>query len=166
MNRWYEMKRKAISPLIATILLVVVAVALIAIVLTWGKTFTQDSLAETTDIIDSSCSGAHLNVSNCKVGTDGNITFYVKNIGTTYTFPLTDEFMIDITTDDSKDSTNLNLTNYATWAGLGPGQMVQVDMDLSNLDGKDISSGTFFDVTVRSSVCPTDAVATAKNCHR
>jgi len=41
---------KAISPLIATILLVVVAVALISIVLTWGKGFTNDSLSETTDI--------------------------------------------------------------------------------------------------------------------
>ena len=42
--------QKAISPLIATILLVVVAVALISIVLTWGKGFTNDSLSETTDI--------------------------------------------------------------------------------------------------------------------
>ena len=44
--------RKAISPLIATILLVVVAVALIAIVLTWGKTFTRESLDKTTDFAD------------------------------------------------------------------------------------------------------------------
>jgi len=44
--------KKAISPLIATILLVVVAVALIAIVLTWGKTFTRESLDKTTDFAD------------------------------------------------------------------------------------------------------------------
>lgn len=37
-------KRKAISPLIATILLVVVAVAIIMIIINWGKGFTQDSL--------------------------------------------------------------------------------------------------------------------------
>ena len=45
-------KKKSISPLIATILLVVVAVALIAVVLTWGKTFTKESLDKTTDFAD------------------------------------------------------------------------------------------------------------------
>ncbi|MDD4221340.1 MAG: SUMF1/EgtB/PvdO family nonheme iron enzyme, partial [Candidatus ainarchaeum sp.] len=45
-------KKKSISPLIATILLVVVAVVLIAVVLTWGKTFTKESLDKTTDFAD------------------------------------------------------------------------------------------------------------------
>ena len=157
------MKRKAISPLIATILLVVVAVALIAIVLTWGKTFTQDSLAETTDIIDSSCSGAHLNVSNCKIFDDGNVVFYVKNIGTTYTFPSSDEFKMDVTTDTGVSFSDINMIPYApNWVGLGPGQMVQVDMNLSD-EG---ITGTYLDITVKSSICPIDGVATVKNCHR
>ena len=43
-------KRKAISPLIATILLIVVAVAIIVIVLSWGKAFTSDSFENTTNV--------------------------------------------------------------------------------------------------------------------
>jgi flagellin-like protein len=34
--------KKSVSALIATILLIVVAVALIAIILTWGKSFTNE----------------------------------------------------------------------------------------------------------------------------
>ena len=46
----FEKKRKAISPLIATILLVVVAVAIIGIVVSWGKGFTTSSLDQTTNV--------------------------------------------------------------------------------------------------------------------
>ncbi len=45
-------KRKAISPLIAVILIIVVAVALIAIILNWGKSFTTESLSQTQNIAD------------------------------------------------------------------------------------------------------------------
>lgn len=45
-----KLTKKSISPLIATILLVVVAVALIALVLTWGKDFTNESLSETNTL--------------------------------------------------------------------------------------------------------------------
>ncbi|NCP72305.1 hypothetical protein GW835_02850 [archaeon] len=43
-------KRKAISPLIATILLVVVAIAIIGIVLSWGKGFTNTTLSSADNI--------------------------------------------------------------------------------------------------------------------
>ncbi|MDD4049835.1 MAG: SUMF1/EgtB/PvdO family nonheme iron enzyme [Candidatus ainarchaeum sp.] len=43
-------KRKAISPLIATILLVVVAVAIIGIIISWGKGFTNDSLSKASGL--------------------------------------------------------------------------------------------------------------------
>ncbi len=42
-------KRKAIEPLIATILLVVIAVILVTIVLTWGKEFSTSSLDKTNN---------------------------------------------------------------------------------------------------------------------
>ena len=61
----YE-KRKAISPLIATILLVVVAVAIIGIIVSWGKGFTTESLgsASAIDIYSESETGFYLNVQN------------------------------------------------------------------------------------------------------
>jgi len=40
---------KSVSALIATILLIVVAVALVVILITWGKGFTNTSLSETTN---------------------------------------------------------------------------------------------------------------------
>jgi hypothetical protein len=46
----FKPKKKAISPLIATILLIVVAVAIIAIVVLWGKGFTREGL-DTSDKI-------------------------------------------------------------------------------------------------------------------
>jgi len=49
-------KKKALEPLIATILLVVVAVILVTIVLTWGKTFTTDSLNKTTTFTEADSS--------------------------------------------------------------------------------------------------------------
>ncbi len=158
------MRKKAISPLIATILLIVVAVALIAIVLTWGKSFTTDSLAETTDIIDTSCSGAYINVFDCTVTSDYNAIFYVKNIGTTYTFAATDVFQIDATSDTGTFAAGLDIDDYSssTWAGIAPGETVQVNLDLN---GNSVT-GTFFDIAVKSAVCTTDAVKTFKNCHQ
>ncbi len=52
-NIFFQMenkKRKGISPLIATILLIVVAVAIIAIIVSWGKGFTNDSLGKTSSL--------------------------------------------------------------------------------------------------------------------
>jgi flagellin-like protein len=43
--------QKSVSPLIATILLIVVAVILVTVVLTWGKSYLNDSITATTDIL-------------------------------------------------------------------------------------------------------------------
>ncbi|HOW29614.1 MAG TPA: GLUG motif-containing protein [archaeon] len=52
------MKLKALSPIIATILLVVVAVILITIILTWGKEFSTSSLNKTNNFGDLKASDA------------------------------------------------------------------------------------------------------------
>ena len=46
-------KTRSVSPLIATILLVVVAVILVTVVLTWGRKFTTDSLGDSSTILES-----------------------------------------------------------------------------------------------------------------
>ncbi len=45
-------RRKALEPLIASILLIVVAVILVTLVLTWGKNFTNQSVSQTTGLIN------------------------------------------------------------------------------------------------------------------
>jgi flagellin-like protein len=57
-------RKKGVSPLIATILLIVVAVILVTIVLTWGKNFATDSLAKTGDVVSDNCSGSSIALSN------------------------------------------------------------------------------------------------------
>jgi flagellin-like protein len=58
--------QKGVSPLIATILLVVVAVAIIGIIVSWGKGFTTESLgsASAIDIYTESETGFYLNIQN------------------------------------------------------------------------------------------------------
>jgi FlaG/FlaF family flagellin (archaellin) len=46
--------KRSVSPLIATILLIVVSVILITVVLTWAKGFTQNTTNKATDLLDQS----------------------------------------------------------------------------------------------------------------
>ncbi|MDD3178025.1 MAG: hypothetical protein PHR26_00740 [Candidatus ainarchaeum sp.] len=152
--------KKGISPLIATVLLIVVAVALVAIVLNWGKSFTTNSLSETGNIIDTTCTGASLTIPSCSV-IDGNIVFYVKNIGSNYDFTTADDFLIQVSSDGGDYNGSNTISSYSTWAGLTSGQQVKVNMDISDLG----LTGDTFNVTVKSSVCSSDATYTFKNCH-
>jgi FlaG/FlaF family flagellin (archaellin) len=153
------MKRKGVSALIATILLIVVSVALIAIILTWGKSFTNDSISQASNVIDDSCDGAQIKVSNCMID-DDNVTFFVENIGTTYTFAATDVFKIDLKDESNDYNGGLSIDDYITWAALAPGETVLVDMDIpANI------TGNIIDVTVRSSICTANARYTFINCH-
>ncbi|MDD4050211.1 MAG: SUMF1/EgtB/PvdO family nonheme iron enzyme [Candidatus ainarchaeum sp.] len=58
--------QKGISPLIATILLIVVSVAIIGIILSWGKGFTNDSFSKTSsiEVYTESEIGFYLNLKN------------------------------------------------------------------------------------------------------
>ena len=155
--------KKAISPLIATVLLIVVAVALIAIVLSWGKSFTTSGLSETGNVVDTTCTGATLTISSCTVDSSSNLVFYVTNNSSTYDFATTDDFTFDVTSDTGTFSgdNNMSASTSSTWAGLNSGETVKVSKSLSSMS----VSGSYYDVTVKSSVCTSDAVYTFKNCH-
>jgi len=161
-----KLNRKGVSALIATILLIVVAVALIAIILTWGKSFTTGSLSDTASAIDLTCTGAAITISDCKIDTDDNLEFFVKNISSTYTFLTADVFKVDLSDSSSNFTPGITMSTYTTttWAGLAPGEMVKVDMN-RNLVGIAIT-GDNINVTAKSTVCSTDAIATFSNCHR
>jgi len=57
-ERNLDERKKSVSALIATILLIVVAVALIAIILTWGKSFTTTNLNKTNNLLNAPASDA------------------------------------------------------------------------------------------------------------
>ncbi len=157
--------KKAISPLIATILLIVVAVALIAIVVAWGKSFTIDSLSDATGVVDTSCMGAAIQTSGCMINANDKMIFYVQNIGTV-NFPAADDFILNIVNVTDGNST-LNLKRSQTetvWgSGIAPGQTAMFVIDDANFPGT--ASGRY-DVKVVSSSCSADAVAQIKNCSK
>ncbi|MDD4049511.1 MAG: hypothetical protein PHX47_00710 [Candidatus ainarchaeum sp.] len=155
--------KKAISPLIATILLIVVAVALIAIVVAWGKSFTTDSLSDATGVVDTSCMGAAIQLSNCMINDSNELVFHVKNTGTV-DISAGDDLILNIrNTSDGNSTLNLPLSETATteWAGLTPGQTALITVDDANFPGA--ATGRY-DVEVISNYCASDAVAQIKNC--
>jgi len=75
--------KKAISPLIATILLIVVSLALIAILLSWGSDFVTKNTRDADNVIDRECVGAYVDFLSCIYNTDENtITATFVNSGT------------------------------------------------------------------------------------
>ncbi|MFA5745278.1 MAG: hypothetical protein WCX82_00880 [archaeon] len=158
--------KKAIEPLIATILLVVVAVILVTIVLAWGKNFANDGLNKTNDVLNDSCDAATINISGCDYSSDGNVIFYLRNTSSTYTFSGGD-FQANITQDGNTSATAFNKvvylaagTDVATTA-LGPGQTIVAKAAAT---GFVTTAGTKVTINVRSVTCPNIAVSEMSSC--
>lgn len=151
-----KFKKKAISPLIATILLIVVAVILVTIILTWGKNFATESLASAGDIGVDSCSGSSLVLSECHIsGTDAIFTVR-NNSSNDYTFPSTDVLQVFVTDDSGNtypEEKDLNTSAGSLWSvALAPGQLQGAKADVTGFTGN-------IKIKVRSMTCPNDATA-------
>jgi flagellin-like protein len=156
--------RKGISPLIATILLIVVAVALIAIVVAWGKSFTSENLAETSDVVNTECTGAAIQISDCLINSSDKMIFQVQNIGNV-TFSASDDFRVSLTNVEDGNTTLdiLTSTTDTVWSGLAPGQTVQFVLTDANFPG-DVTDR--YNVKVISNYCTSDAIAQKNNCYK
>jgi len=149
-------KKKAIEPIVATILLVVVAVILVTIVLAWGKNFTTGGLNEANNLTNDSCTGATIAISECNYDTNsGDTTFLLRNTSDTYSFD-TDGFYCTVT-DDSNASSYVIDTIVANTT-LGPGATQSLNCD-ANLSGKARVS-----LSVRSTICPNTAISALSGC--
>jgi flagellin-like protein len=74
--------KKSVSPLIATILIIVVALALAAILLSWGQNFVQTNTSKVDDSIDMSCNGADIKFSYCDYNSvSEELSFIIVNSG-------------------------------------------------------------------------------------
>jgi len=157
--------KKAISPLIATILLIVVAVALIAIVVAWGKSFTTDSLSDATGVVDTTCMGAAIQLSGCTITDENEMVFYAQNSGSV-NFPTGDDFTINLFNEVAGTSRlNIKVSETATtgWAGISPGQTAEIRIDDANFPG---NADEVYRVEVASSYCSSDAIAQIKKCFK
>ena len=143
--------KKSISPLIATILLVVVAVAVIGIIVLWGKGFTTDnlSLASQTSKESSLCSfvwqdnltGTNLILKNTHATKGETIVAYKINSFADYSF---------LNTEHTLDTPiTLNESGYATITlGCLPEAKFSVDLITSNGDYINVPVvAKFFDAT-------------------
>lgn len=138
------MKQKSVSPIIATILLVVVVVAITAIVLNWGVDFVSRSTEAADDSIDFSCIGSNIKISSCDYDSiDNNVTIVLTNTGKKG-YPEKTIFYAVLTDSDNNLETIEDIFNEASLS-VGESKMV-------TLDGKDLS----YPITVRvnSNICP------------
>jgi hypothetical protein len=151
-------KKKAIEPIVATILLVVVAVILVTIVLAWGKNFTTGGLNEAGAITNDACKGATLSLESCDWNATTEIaTLLLKNTSETYTF-IANDFSCNVSDDSNASNFDVDVTS--TTAALGPGASISTTCTASDLN----ASATKVTVNVRSETCPTVATSTIKGC--
>ena len=139
------MKYKSVSPIIATILLVVVVVAITSIVLNWGVDFVNRSTEAADDSIDFSCIGANLKISSCDYDSvDNNVTIIITNTGKK-AFPESTLFYAVLTDSDNNLESIEDIFNESSLS-VGESKMV-------TLDGKDLS----YPITIRvnTNICPT-----------
>ncbi len=145
--------QKSVSPIIATILLIVVAVVLTTIVLNWGVDFVNRSTQSADDSIDFSCMGVDLRISSCEfVSEDDEIIVIVTNTGKK-DYSSNTLFYANLSDSDN---------NFETFSDIFEGASLSVgESKLVTLD----TTGLNYPVTVRinSSICPTaDSRATCR----
>ncbi|HOZ35356.1 MAG TPA: hypothetical protein PLK55_00015 [archaeon] len=152
-------KKKAIEPIVATILLVVVAVILVTIVLAWGKNFTTGGLDEANNLTNDSCAGATISLQSCDWNSTSEVaTLLIKNTSSTYTIAA-DDLSCNVT-DDSNALNNHQTIPTATTAAILPGASISTTCTASSL----AAAATKVTVNVRSETCPTTAVSEIKGC--
>ena len=150
-------KKKAIEPIVATILLVVVAVILVTIVLAWGKNFTTGGLNEAGSVANDACKGAAISLESCDWNGAGLAILKIKNISDTYTIAA-DDLSCNITNDANVQNNQQTIATAATTA-LAPGATLQTTCTSTT-----VTSATKVTVNVRSETCPTTAVSEIKGC--
>jgi len=118
---------KGISGLIATILLIVVAVVLVGILLSWGQNFVLKGTSQASDTIDTSCNGASVNIISCDYNSVAEtIKVTLVNSGSIIFKQDTNFNVLLIDANNDLNSSNLNVLNSAP-LGLGESATVIIN---------------------------------------
>lgn len=137
--------RKGVSPVIATILLVVVALILVGILLSWGQNFINRNTSDADSGIDRKCISAGITISNCDYNSlSETLTFIIVNTGkinfsADHTLNL---MLVDSDTNLVNDNTNIIDGN-----AFNKGDSFRIVID-------EYAATTPIEVTVRSTQCP------------
>lgn len=122
-----KFKKRAVSPIIATILIIVVSLVLVAILLSWGQNFVQRNTAQADNSIDTSCMGADLSISFCEYSSSNKkLSFILTNSGE-IVFPEDSNFFLTLL-DDNRDLNTSNL-NILDGNSLGIGEATKVELE-------------------------------------
>lgn len=160
------MKRlKALNVLITSILLIVVSVALIIILLSWGKNFTTNSVNTANTVINQECDTATMQITDCVINNDGNIVIAIKNTSSQYDYDVSDALLVSVYNDSGIMDAEKEITlSSGTWQGLKGGETIiaTIKPETSALTS---APGAWVNVTIRSRTCPL-AATTYYDCHR
>ena len=120
-------KLKGISPLIATVLIIIVAVVLVGILLSWSQNFVQTNTSNADSAIDTSCSGAALNFMNCDYNSIGDKLFFTIVNSGDIIFKADQNINVTLV-DSNYDLNNSNLNVLDSNAlGLGESALVVIE---------------------------------------
>jgi len=119
--------KKSISALIATILLIVVAVILTGILLSWGQNFVQKGTSDADNAIDTSCTGAAVNIMTCDYNSIAEtIKFTMVNTGSIVFKQDTNFNVLLIDANNDLNSSNLNVLDSNRF-GLGESAVITIN---------------------------------------
>jgi len=138
------MKTKAVSPIIATVLIVVVAVILVGILLVWGETYIQKNTAEADNAIDTSCNGASITITTCDYNSLGDTLKFVMVNSGKIKFNAENDF--SLTLIDSNMDLNNSYTDILDSAELDIGESELVTIS-------DYNGESPIDMEIRTSQC-------------
>jgi FlaG/FlaF family flagellin (archaellin) len=116
-----------VSPIIATILIIVVSLVLVAILVSWGQNFVQRNTSQADNSIDTSCMGADLSVSYCEYSSvEKKLSFVLTNSGDII-FPTDSNFFLTLI-DANKDlnSSNTNILDSNSF-GIGEAKKIEIE---------------------------------------
>lgn len=136
--------KKGVSPVIATILLVVIALILVGILLSWGQNFVNRNTSDADSAIDRKCFGAEITIRNCDYNSlSDTLSFIIINSGKINFAADQNINLILIDDDGNLDNTNQNIINNQAF---NRGDSYKVDVD-------DYSAIAPITVEVRSTQC-------------
>jgi len=138
--------KKAVSPIIATILLIVIALILVGILLSWGQNFIQRSTSDADNAIDRKCIGVDIDISHCDYDSqEENLTLIIVNTGK---IDFKQDTNISLILIDANKTLYNEETNILGGSAFPVGASQRIEVDLSN---KGLLSP--IDLEIRSSQC-------------
>jgi FlaG/FlaF family flagellin (archaellin) len=117
---------KSVSPLIAVILLIVVALAIVTILLSWSQNFVQRKTASVDDAIDTSCNGADITIIDCDYNSLSDTLSLIMTNSGYVDFATNNEFSLILIDANKTLTTQTNILDSAAF-NKGESQKVVIE---------------------------------------